>query len=90
MFTKSKFFSLSRLAHKYKDDERIGMISGNNFFENEKIKKVIFFLKCRDGLHERAWQNYDVKINLWKNQKIKNSIKTLNNDYIYKNYQNIF
>ena len=92
--SQSFFWFCEDLLHKYKNEERIGMISGNNFFEDEKLKESYFFSYGNIwgwASWKRAWQNYDVKINLWKNQKIKDSIKTfLNNDYIYKNFKTYF
>ena len=92
--SQSFFWFCQDLLHKYKDDERIENDKRNNFFENEKIKESYFFSYGNIwgwASWKRAWQNYDVKINLWKNQKIKNSIKTfLNNDYIYKNFKTYF
>ena len=71
------FLFCEELLNKYKNEKEIGMISGNNFFEDKKIKNSYIFSYGNIwgwASWKRAWQNYDVNIRRWKNQKVKNSI----------------
>ena len=71
------------LLEKYKDDTRIGHISGNNFlpgFINERFSYD--FCSCVQiwgwASWRRVWKNYDVNFRFWDEQKEKRSFLFFN------------
>jgi len=71
------FFSYcEELLEKYKDDTRIGHISGNNFLPNIIDKNLSYdFCSCTHiwgwATWRRVWKNYDVNFPFWNEQKDK-------------------
>lgn len=58
------------MLEKYRDDERIAMISGNNFqFGRKRTKYSYYFSRYTEiwgwASWRRAWENYDVDMKLW-------------------------
>jgi len=77
------------LLEKYKDDTRIGHISGNNFLV-DIIEKDISYDFCSFphiwgwATWRRVWKNYDVNFPFWEEQKEKRSFLFCNKwDEIY-------
>jgi len=67
------------LLEKYKDDTRIGHISGNNFLPDVIEKGLSYDYGSRPYAWgwagwRRAWRNYDVDFPFWETQKNKRSI----------------
>jgi hypothetical protein len=77
------FFTFcEEMLKKYKDDERIGMISGNNFqFGKVKNKHSYYFSRYSHiwgwATWRRAWQKYDVQIQNWPQHKKKKKLSTI-------------
>jgi len=58
------------LLEKYRDDERIAMISGNNFLVGKKRTEYSYYFSRYTHIWgwaswRRAWDNYDVDMKLW-------------------------
>ena len=58
------------LLVKYRDDERVMMISGNNFLSEARRTAYSYFFYRNIGLWgwatwRRAWQHHDIEIKLW-------------------------
>jgi hypothetical protein len=75
------FFSFcEELLEKYKEDERVMMISGLNVCSEWKSEVQSYHFACFGGIWgwaswRRAWKYYDIKINLWQNPEVKSLIK---------------
>jgi len=66
------------LLEKYKDDTRIGHISGDNFLHGIIDKSLSYdFCSCSHiwgwATWRRVWKNYDVNFPFWEEQKDKRS-----------------
>jgi len=77
---------MAELLEKYKDDERIGIISGYNHFKKwECGNSSYFFTKTGAtlgwGTWRRVWQNYDYTINSFDDEYCQ---KLLRNDIGFK------
>ena len=71
------------LLEKYKDDTRIGHISGNNFLPGIIEEGLSYdFCACIHiwgwATWRRVWKNYDVDFSFWKEQKEKRSFLFIN------------
>lgn len=70
------------MLERYRDDDRIGMVSGNNFqFGKIKNQYSYYFSKYAHiwgwATWKRAWKNYDVRIKDWpeiKHKKVLNEV----------------
>jgi len=67
------------LLEKYKDDMRIGQISGNNFLHGIIDEKFSYDFCSYSHIWgwatwRRAWKNYDVDFPFWNEQKDKRSL----------------
>jgi hypothetical protein len=72
--SKSFFYFCEEMLNRYQDNERIGMISGNNFqFGKIKNDASYYFSKYSHiwgwATWRRAWKKYDVNIREWKSNK---------------------
>jgi hypothetical protein len=87
----SFFRFCEELLDKYKNDERIGMISGDNFqFGRVKNEASYYFSRYSHiwgwATWRRAWQKYDVNISSWpqiKKDKILNKVFNNRRDVYY-------
>jgi hypothetical protein len=73
----SFFRFCEELLERYRHDERIGMISGDNYLFNLKPRDASYYFSTYPHIWgwaswRRAWNNYDVEIKLWK--QLKDSI----------------
>ncbi|MEE9450696.1 MAG: hypothetical protein V3V72_11645 [Ignavibacteriaceae bacterium] len=64
------------LLQKYREDERVMMISGNNFFRRSNIAEYSYYFTSFNHIWgwatwRRAWQHYDLEMKKWP--KLKNS-----------------
>jgi GR25 family glycosyltransferase involved in LPS biosynthesis len=90
------FFRFTEFClNKYKDDERIMMITGCNHFSEHNLKTSFFFSKIYSiwgwATWKRAWKHYDIEMKKWDDLQIKLDIKySTNKKYIWKNYEFIF
>ena len=78
----SFFRFCSELLDYYKDDERIMAISGDNFqFGRERTKDNYYFSRYPHcwgwATWKRAWQHYDVDMQLWPEAKHENRLKDI-------------
>lgn len=81
----SFFRFASEILEKYKDDERIMMVSGDNFLPSFEIQDSYFFSRYFPiwgwATWRRAWEKYDVTIESWE---LPESKKLLKNMYAQK------
>ncbi len=79
----SSFFRFcEEMLEKYKNEERVGMISGNNFqFERIKNEYSYYFSRYSHiwgwATWRRAWNKYDVNISKWPQIKKDASLKKM-------------
>jgi hypothetical protein len=79
------------LLEKYRYDERIMMISGNNFQpENDRVKNSYYFSKYASiwgwATWRRAWKHYDVEMSSWQQFRDKGLLNAVCNDPIEIEY----
>lgn len=79
------------LLEKYRYDDRVMMISGNNFQpENRQIDGSYYFSKYIHiwgwATWRRAWQHYDVEMASWQNFRDQGLLKAVCNDPIEVEY----
>lgn len=87
----SFFKFCEEILDKYKNDERVGMISGDNFqFGQIKNEFSYYFSRYSHiwgwATWRRAWEKYDVNISSWpqiKNDKVLNRIFNNRQDVYY-------
>lgn len=89
--TQSFFWFCQELLEKYRYDERVMMISGNNFqFGRQCGSYSYYFTKYTHiwgwASWKRAWKFYDVNMNLWPEIKKKGLLKSLVNNPKEMNY----
>lgn len=67
------------LLIKYKDDERISIISGNNYEINGNTDASYFFSACSHiwgwASWQRVWTNYQYDINVFKKKELNKKIR---------------
>jgi hypothetical protein len=86
------FFSFCQvLLEKYRHDERVMMISGNNFQPPDKqIQESYYFSKYIHvwgwATWRRAWQHYDVEMSSWRALRDERFLDSMCNDPIEKEY----
>jgi len=74
----SFFLYCEELLNKYKDDTRIGHISGNNFLPGIIEERLSYdFCSCSHiwgwASWRRVWKNYDVNFPFWEKEREKRS-----------------
>lgn len=82
----SFFRYCDELLEKYRDDERIMMISGNNQLNNWKRGEYSYHFSKFGGIGawaswKRAWKYFDIEISNWKDETIKTLLKNKLNNY---------
>jgi hypothetical protein len=86
------FFDFCRLSlKKFRNDNKIGSITGNNFLNNRiKIKNSYYFSKYAHCWGWATWRNrwklYDIEIGFWNDWKKTKYFENLFNTEIEKNY----
>lgn len=93
--SQSFFWFCEELLERYKDDERIGMISGDNFQKGIKRGEADYYFSVYNHIWGWAswanrWKNYDVNLNhikdssfideIFENKQTKNYWKAIFND----------
>ncbi|NES85011.1 MAG: glycosyltransferase family 2 protein [Moorea sp. SIO2B7] len=68
------------LLERYRDDERVMMVSGTNFLGKWKSNSQSYHFSYYGGIWgwaswRRAWNYYDINMSLWSNPDIKNRIR---------------
>lgn len=76
------------LLERYRDDERVMMVSGTNFLGKWKSDRQSYHFSYYGGIWgwaswRRAWNYYDITMSLWSNPDIKNRIRDVlaNNEH---------
>ena len=87
----SFFYFCQELLEKYRHDERIMHISGNNFQGGRsRTKYSYYFTKYMNSwgwaTWRRAWQLYDVDVKAWSEYRDKNRISEMCEDPLEQNY----
>lgn len=86
----SFFKFVEELLHKYKNDQRIGMIAGHNAVSNYSIKASYCFSKYKAcwgwATWRRAWENQDINMT-WLGGESKMNV-LLNSGYLSKDILN--
>jgi hypothetical protein len=72
--SQSFFWFCEELLEKYKDDKRIGLISGNNFQFRRNVNGESYYFSIFNHIWgwaswSRAWNFYDVDMNAWPDFK---------------------
>ncbi len=84
------------LLEKYRYDDRIAMISGNNFQFGKKRTEYSYYFSQYNHIWgwaswRRAWKNFDVEMKLWPEIRDDDGLKDiLNNNKSIKYWKNIF
>jgi hypothetical protein len=92
----SDFFDFCEYnLEKYKNDNRIMMISGSNHYSDQIHDSSYFFSKQFSiwgwATWRRAWNLYDVNMTMWEDRNTKKDIKYMfNGNYIWKHFENTF
>lgn len=78
----SFFYYCEDMLNKYRNDNRIGMVSGNNFeFPQPKNSDTYFFSQIAHiwgwATWKRAWRNYDVNMEAWPKIKQAKALKSI-------------
>ena len=94
------FWFCQELLERYKDDERIFVISGNNFQKGQKRTEYSYYFSLFNhcwgwATYKRAWQYFDFDLRLWpkiNQEKYLPDILADKNTYNYwkKIYQDVF
>lgn len=93
--SQSFFWFCEELLERYRGDMRIGMISGNNLFEQKTVLKESYFYSYGNiwgwASWRRCWTHYDVEMKLWEDTREQNHIKYfIDNDCIFTNLNRNF
>jgi hypothetical protein len=88
---KDFFLFAEKILKKYKNNNKIYMISGNNFLKNNvKINESYYFSKYNHcwgwASWARAWKEYDKNLTYWNHFKKSNSWKNIFNNKCEKKY----
>ncbi|NLH39208.1 MAG: nucleotide-diphospho-sugar transferase [Elusimicrobia bacterium] len=89
--SESFFKFCEEMLERYKDDERVGMISGFNPFSADiNIGLSYFFSKynlCWGwATWKTVWNNYDIEMNEWKNDRKSDLLKRFSKSYLVRKY----
>ncbi|MGL4865378.1 MAG: hypothetical protein ACRC3I_10450 [Cetobacterium sp.] len=87
---KTFFYFVQALLKKYKNDDRVGMISGSNHLSKKiKLDESYLFSNFKNcwgwATWKRAWKNMDYEMT-WKNKNYKNVLNNMGNDKFINKY----
>jgi hypothetical protein len=79
----------------YRNDERVFMATGTNYFSDMDATDPIFFSQHFSiwgwATWKRAWEYYDVEMGEWKKEKIKKKFEyQFGANYIWRHFQDVF
>jgi hypothetical protein len=78
---KSFFYYCEDLLEKYKDDKRVGSISGNNFTDIRAFPYSYFFSTYSQtwgwATWKRVWKQYDIELKKWPTYKKENLLSKI-------------
>lgn len=92
----SFFLFCQELLEKYKDDDRIAMISGNNFQFGRRFDENSYYFSRYTHIWgwaswRRAWKNYDLNMTLWPEIRSNQLLQIyLTNRSSYRYWEYIF
>jgi hypothetical protein len=88
--SQSFFFFCEKLLEYYRENSRVMHISGNNFQTKVRNEYSYYFSKYNHiwgwATWRRAWQYYDVNIELWKKINKSKFLKNIHNNFYEQNY----
>lgn len=87
----SFFWFCQKLLKKYKDDERIMMISGNSYQFNRKIEKASYYFSKLPTIWgwatwRRSWNFFDLNVKDFPKFNVQKRINNIFNDRITQNF----
>ena len=91
-----EFYTFCEFAlNKYKEDERIMMVTGSNQLSDINFSTSYFFSKLYNiwgwATWRRAWNLYDIDMKRWQDKQVKLDIKYMTNkNYIWTSIKNTF
>lgn len=94
--SQSFFWYCKEMLEKYKDDERIMMVSGNNVFPNDEsfgdydITFGYFSITWGWATWRRAWKHFDVNIKAWEKPESKKILKKRLTKKAYRFFVNTY
>lgn len=90
----SFFRFCQEMLELYRDDERIGVISGYKSLESDNIEESYSFSGFTEiwgwATWKRVWDKYDYDISAWRKNKITPYMKTIMNKKAIANYKKSF
>lgn len=89
------FYFVENNLEKYKNDHRVMMVSGMNYFSDSSLDTPYFFSEYMNiwgwGSWRRSWDLYDVDMPEWSKSEVKKDIKNKYfSSYIWRYLRNIF
>lgn len=81
----SFFRFADEMLDRYRDDERIMMVSGSNYLERWRDDSQSYHFSLFGGVWgwatwKRAWQLYDATMSTWPDEQVRSRIRTLIDD----------
>ncbi len=79
------------MLNKFKDEPRVGHISGNCFLPKEKLPNSSYFFSCYNHIWgwatwQRVWKDYNFNIDLINKAHLKNSLEELEYGVTFTDY----
>jgi len=79
------------MLERYRNDQRVGMISGDNFQFGTKRSDASYYFSCYNHIWgwaswRRAWESYDVNMKLWPRFRDDRYLDYLFADNVVRNY----
>ena len=89
------FIFCDSMLLKYRNDERVMMVSGTNYNSSPDLQWPYFFSECYSiwgwATWRRAWSKYDVDMKAWDSAEAKKNIAyKFQYGYIWKHFKNTF
>lgn len=89
------FYFVENNLEKYKNDHRVMMVSGMNYFSDSSLDTPYFFSEYMNiwgwGSWRRSWNLYDVDMPEWSKSEVKKDIQNKYfSSYIWRYLRNIF
>lgn len=89
------FTYCDEMLAKYRDDQRVMMITGTNYLSNKNLDEPYFFSEHFTiwgwATWKRAWSLYDIDMRLWDTPRVRENLSyKFNNSYIWKHFRDTF
>lgn len=95
--SQSFFWFCERMLNDYKDDDRVMMVSGTNYFLDirNEVKNDYFFSRHFTiwgwATWRRSWNKYDVKMPTWRTDVQPEDLQSFSNrTYVVKHFEKMF